>query len=35
MISKTDSAARLLIRASIIYITGIQLIYVIDKFLLQ
>jgi len=35
MISKTDSAARLLIRASIIYITGIQLIYVIDKLLLQ
>jgi len=35
MVAKTDYAARLLIRASIIYITGIQLIYVIDKFLLQ
>jgi protoheme IX farnesyltransferase len=35
MVSKTDHAARLLIRASIIYITAIQLIYVIDKFFLQ
>src|SRR6056300_1870026 len=35
MVAKTDHAARLLIRASIVYITGIQLIYVIDKFLLQ
>ncbi|MEO2099551.1 MAG: heme o synthase [Flavobacteriaceae bacterium] len=35
MISKTDHAARMLIRASIIYITGIQLIYVMDKFLIQ
>ena len=30
---KTDEAARFLIRASIIYITGIQLVYVMDKFL--
>ena len=35
MISKTDKAARMLIRASIVYITGIQLVYVIDKFLIQ
>jgi len=35
MISKTDHAARMLIKASIIYITGIQLIYVMDKFLIQ
>ena len=35
MVSKTDKAARMLIRASIIYITGIQLVYVIDKFLIQ
>ncbi len=35
MVSKTNHAARVLIRVSIIYITGIQLIYVIDKFFLQ
>ena len=35
MVSKTDKAARMLIRASIIYITGVQLVYVIDKFLIQ
>ena len=35
MYLKTDEAARFLIRASIIYITGIQLIYVLDKFILQ
>ncbi len=35
MYLKTDKAARSLIRASIFYITGIQLIYVLDKFLLQ
>ena len=35
MVSKTDKAARMLIRASIVYITGIQLVYVIDKFLIQ
>lgn len=35
MVSKTDQAARLLIRASIVYISGIQLTYVIDKFLFQ
>jgi len=35
MISKTILAAKFLIRISIIYITGIQLIYVIDKFLFQ
>jgi len=33
MFLKTDEAARFLIRASIIYITGIQLVYVMDKFL--
>ena len=35
MYLKTDKAARFLIRASIIYITGIQLPYVLDKFILQ
>ena len=35
MYLKTDKAARFLIRASIIYIIGIQLIYVLDKFILQ
>lgn len=35
MVSKTDKDARMLIRASIVYITGIQLVYVIDKFLIQ
>ncbi len=35
MVSKSDKAARVLIRASIVYITGVQLVYVIDKFLLQ
>jgi len=35
MSKKSDKAARFLIRASIIYITGIQLIYVLDKFILQ
>lgn len=35
MYLKTDKAARFLIRASIIYITGIQLVYVLDKFMLQ
>ena len=35
MYLKTDKAARFLIRASIIYITGIQLVYVLDKFILQ
>ncbi len=35
MVSKTDKAARILIRASIVYIIGIQLVYVIDKFLIQ
>ena len=35
MISKTDKAARFLVRASIFYISGIQLVYVIDKFFLQ
>jgi len=34
MFLKTDEAARFLIRASIIYITGIQLVYVMDKFLI-
>jgi len=35
MYLKTDKAARFLIRASIIYITGIQFVYVLDKFILQ
>ncbi|MDA8871842.1 heme o synthase [Flavobacteriaceae bacterium] len=35
MSKKSDKAARFLIRASILYITGIQLIYVLDKFILQ
>ena len=35
MFLKTDQAARFLIRASIVYITGIQLVYVLDKFLIQ
>ena len=35
MYLKTNKAARFLIRASILYIMGIQLIYVLDKFLLQ
>ena len=35
MYSKTIKAAQFLIKVSIFYITGIQLIYVIDKFLLQ
>ena len=35
MVSKTDKAARTLIRASIIYLTGVQILYVIDKFLFQ
>jgi protoheme IX farnesyltransferase len=34
MFLKTDEAARFLIRASIIYITGIQLVYVMDNFLI-
>jgi protoheme IX farnesyltransferase len=33
MFLKTDLAARFLIRISILYITGIQMIYVIDKFI--
>ncbi|MFQ3340603.1 MAG: protoheme IX farnesyltransferase [Flavobacteriaceae bacterium] len=35
MFLKNDRAARFLIRASILYITGIQLVYVLDKFLIQ
>ena len=35
MVSKTDKAARILIRVSIFYLTGVQIIYVIDKFLIQ
>ena len=35
MFLKTDQAARFLIRASIVYITGIQLVYVLAKFLIQ
>jgi len=35
MFLKTDQAARFLIRASILYITGIQLVYVLDKFFIQ
>ena len=35
MFLKNDQAARFLIRASILYITGIQLVYVLDKFLIQ
>ena len=35
MFLKTDQAARFLIRASIVYITGIQLVYVFDIFLIQ
>jgi protoheme IX farnesyltransferase len=35
MFLKTNKAAQFLIRTSILYITGIQLIYVLDKFLLQ
>ena len=35
MFLKDDKAARFLIRASILYITGIQLVYVLDKFLFQ
>ena len=35
MSKKSDKAARFLIRASILYITGIQLIYVLDKFISQ
>jgi protoheme IX farnesyltransferase len=35
MFLKTDQAARFLIRASIVYINGIQLVYVLDKFLIQ
>ena len=35
MSNKTDDAARFLIRARILYITGIQLIYVLDKFIMQ
>jgi protoheme IX farnesyltransferase len=34
MFLKTDEAARFLIRVSIIYITGIQLVYVMDNFLI-
>ena len=34
MFLKTDEAARFLIRTSIIYITGIQLVYVMDNFLI-
>ena len=35
MYRKTNTAARFLIRVSILYITGIQLIYVLDKYILQ
>ena len=35
MYLKNDKAAQFLVRVSIFYITGIQLVYVIDKFLLQ
>ncbi|MDG1653091.1 MAG: heme o synthase [Flavobacteriaceae bacterium] len=35
MFLKTNKAAQFLIRTSILFITGIQLIYVLDKFLLQ
>lgn len=35
MFLKDDKAARFLIRASILYITGIQIAYVLDKFLFQ
>lgn len=35
MYFKTNTAARFLIRVSILYITGIQLIYVLDKYILQ
>ena len=35
MYRKTNTAARFLIRVSILYITGIQLIYVLDKYMLQ
>jgi protoheme IX farnesyltransferase len=35
MFLKDDKAARFLIRASILYITGIQIVYVLDKFLFQ
>jgi len=35
MYSKNDKAAQFLVRVSILYITGIQFIYVIDKFILQ
>jgi len=35
MYLKTDPAARFLIRSSILYITGVQLVYVLDKFILQ
>ena len=35
MLSKTDKAAKMLIRVSIIYITGVQLVYIIDKYLIQ
>ena len=35
MYRKTNTAARFLIRVSILYITGIQLIYILDKYMLQ
>ena len=35
MYLKNNKAARFLVRVSILYITGIQFVYVIDKFLIQ
>ena len=35
MLSKTDKSARLLIKSSIIYITGVQIVYVLDKLFFQ
>ena len=35
MLSKTDKSASLLIKSSIIYITGVQIVYVLDKLLFQ
>ena len=35
MLSKTDKSASLLIKSSIIYITGVQVVYVLDKLLFQ
>ena len=35
MVLKSDYSARMLLRVSIIYITSVQIIYVLDKILIQ